>query len=308
MAPLLLGAVFLVGAVVLALPALGGSSARRRGVATSLANIRALDLPVSEVAPEANLPFSQRVLAPLGDRFLSVGRRLTRAGAGDRIQHRLDVAGNPAGWEVQRIIGVKALGLVALGGVTFVYGAALGLAPLTLVLATVATGGLGFLLPNILLYNAGSKRETLMKRALPDALDLLTISVEAGLGFEAAVLKVAQNTVGPLAQEFSRLLQEMQIGIGRAEAMRAMADRSTMKELRSFCLAMVQADQLGVPIGGVLRIQSREMRVRRRQDAEERAQQVPVKIMIPLVLFVLPCMFIVVMGPAALSIIKIFGR
>src|ERR1700754_669175 len=175
MAPLLLGAVFLVGAVVLALPALGGSSARRRGVATSLANIRALDLPVSEVAPEAILPFSQRVLAPLGDRFLSVGRRLTRAGAGDRIQHRLDVAGNPAGWEVQRIIGVKALGLVALGGVTFVYGAALGLAPLTLVLATVATGGLGFLLPNILLYNAGSKRETLMKRALPDALDLLTI-------------------------------------------------------------------------------------------------------------------------------------
>jgi tight adherence protein C len=306
---LLIGAGLLVTAAVLALPATGGPSGR--GVAASLATIRALDLPAStddSAGPTPPEPFSQRVLAPLGDRFLSLGRRLTRAGAGERIQHRLDVAGNPAGWDVQRIIGVKALGLVALGAVTFLYGAAAGLSLVLLVLATAAAGGLGFMLPNILLYNAGTKRETLMKRALPDALDLLTISVEAGLGFEAAVLKVAQNTVGPLAQEFSRLLQEMQIGIGRADAMRAMADRSTMKELRTFCLAMVQADQLGVPIGGVLRIQSSEMRVKRRQSAEERAQQVPVKIMIPLVLFVLPCLFIVVIGPAAIQMTKVFSR
>ena len=105
--------------------------------------------------------------------------------------------------------------------------------------------------------------------------------MEAGLGFDAAVLKVAKNTTGPLAQEFSRLLQEMQIGVGRMDAMRAMGERSTIKELRSFCQAMVQADQLGVPIGRVLRIQSKEMRVKRRQRAEEKAQKVPVKIMIP---------------------------
>jgi tight adherence protein C len=306
---LLLGAGLLLAAVVLALPATGGAPSRG-GVAASLASIRALDLPVATDAsagPPPPEPFAQRVIAPLGDRFLSLGRRLTRAGAAERIQHRLDVAGNPAGWDVQRIIGVKALGLVVLGAVTFLYGEASGLSPLMLVLITGAVGALGFLLPDILVYNAGTKRETLMKRALPDALDLLTISVEAGLGFEAAVLKVAQNTVGPLAQEFSRLLQEMQIGTGRADAMRAMADRSTMKELRSFCLAMVQADQLGVPIGGVLRIQSREMRVKRRQSAEERAQQVPVKIMVPLVLFVLPCLFIVVIGPAAIQMMKVFS-
>ena len=163
-------------------------------------------------------------------------------------------------------------------------------------------------LPNILLYNAGQKREVLMQRALPDALDLLTISVEAGLGFDAAVAKVARNTTGPLAQEFARLLQEMQIGVGRMEAMRAMAERTSMKDLRSFCLAMVQADNLGVPIGRVLRVQSKEMRVKRRQRAEEKAQQVPVKIMIPLVLFILPCLFLVVGGPAALAMIDTFSR
>jgi tight adherence protein C len=145
-----------------------------------------------------------------------------------------------------------------------------------------------------------------MQKSLPDALDLLTISVEAGLGFDAAVMKVAKNTEGPLAQEFSRLLQEMQIGVGRTEAMRAMAERTTMKDLKSFCLAMVQADSLGVPIGRVLRIQSSEMRVKRRQRAEEKAQQVPVKIMVPLVLFILPCLFIVVGGPAVLRVMENF--
>jgi tight adherence protein C len=173
---------------------------------------------------------------------------------------------------------------------------------------TAAVGAFGYVLPNILLYNAGTKREQLMQKSLPDALDLLTISVEAGLGFDAAVMKVAKNTEGPLAQEFSRLLQEMQIGVGRVEAMRAMAERTTMKDLKSFCLAMVQADSLGVPIGRVLRIQSSEMRVKRRQRAEERAQQVPVKIMVPLVLFILPCLFIVVGGPAALRVMETFQR
>ena len=119
---------------------------------------------------------------------------------------------------------------------------------------------------------------------------------------------MAKNTTGPLAQEFARLLQEMQIGIGRMEAMRAMAERTTMKDLKSFCLAMVQADKLGIPIGRVLRVQSKEMRVKRRQRAEEKAQQVPVKIMIPLVLFILPCLFLVVLGPVALAMIDSFSR
>jgi tight adherence protein C len=158
-----------------------------------------------------------------------------------------------------------------------------------------------------LLYNAGQKRESLMRKALPDALDLLTVSVEAGLAFDGAVGRVARNTSGPLAQEFQRLLQEMQIGRGRVEAMRGMAERTSLDDLRAFCTSMVQADSLGIPIGRVLRIQSEEMRTKRRQRAEEKAQQVPVKIMVPLVLFILPCLFIVVMGPAAIGIMDAFS-
>ncbi len=138
-----------------------------------------------------------------------------------------------------------------------------------------------------------------MGRALPDSMDLLTISVEAGLGFDAALSQVSRNTDGPLAGEYFRVLQEMQIGKSRAEAFRALADRTTVPELRQFVSSLVQADQFGIPIARVLREQSQELRVKRRQVAEEKAQKVPVKIMVPLVLFIFPVLFIVILGPAA---------
>jgi tight adherence protein C len=146
-----------------------------------------------------------------------------------------------------------------------------------------------------------------MQRALPDALDLLSISVEAGLGFDAALSQVARNTEGPLAQELARVLQEMQIGLGRSAALRALGERSTLPDLRSFTSAMVQADSFGIPVGQVLRVQSAEIRLKRRQRAEEQAQKVPVKIMIPLVLFILPCLFIAVIGPAIIRMMSTFG-
>ena len=141
-----------------------------------------------------------------------------------------------------------------------------------------------------------------MQNALADAIDLLTISVEAGLGFDAALQQVARNTEGPLAGEFQRVLQEMQIGRSRSDSMRALGERTKLADIRSFVSAMVQADAFGIPIGKVLRVQSSEIRVKRRQRAEEKAAQVPVKIMIPVVLFVLPCLLIVVMGPAIISV------
>ena len=149
---------------------------------------------------------------------------------------------------------------------------------------------------------------TRLLKELPDAIDLLTISVESGLGFDAAVQQVARNTEGPLADEFARMLREMQIGQGRGDALRALADRTNLPDLRSFVSAMVQADSFGIPIAQVLRVQSAEMRVKRRQRAEEKAQQVPVKITIPLIFFILPCLFIAVMGPAVLSIIDNIER
>jgi len=305
---LLGGGIMVFGAFVLALSLVGVVTTERRGVARSLAAIRAIDQAPDVLKQELDRPFSERVIAPLGERLVGIGRRLVRADTAERIQHRLDIAGNPAGWDVNRIIGLKALGLGVLSILGFLYMISAGQSLPRVLLITAGLGAVGYVLPNILLYNAGQKRETLMQRGLPDALDLLTISVEAGLGFDAAVAKVARNTTGPLAQEFARLLQEMQIGVGRMEAMRAMAERTSMKDLRSFCLAMVQADNLGIPIGRVLRVQSKEMRTKRRQRAEEKAQQVPVKIMIPLVLFILPCLFLVVGGPAALAMIDTFSR
>jgi tight adherence protein C len=309
MSPILMmgaGLLFLAGALALSL--IGVATTERRGVARSVAAIAAMDSAPDVLKQELERPFGERVLAPLGDRFIGLGRKLVRADTARKIQRRLDIAGNPAGWDVNRIIGLKVLGLGIFGILGFLYIAATAWPFYRVVLATAAIGAFGYVLPNILLYNAGQKRETVMRKALPDALDLLTVSVEAGLAFDGAVGRVARNTEGPLAQEFQRLLQEMQIGMGRVQAMRGMAERSSLDDLRSFCTSMVQADSLGIPIGRVLRIQSQEMRTKRRQRAEEKAQQVPVKIMVPLVLFILPCLFLVVMGPAAIGIMEAFSK
>ncbi|KRF12633.1 hypothetical protein ASH02_13860 [Nocardioides sp. Soil796] len=303
---LLAGGLLLFAAFALSLSVIGVATAERRSVGRSLAAIKAIDSAPDVLKEELDRPFSERVIAPLGEKLVGVGKKLTRSDAADRIRHKLDIAGNPAGWDVNRIIGLKVLGMGVLGVLAFLYmlGTEAGFAKVVLI--TGGVGAVGYLMPNILLHNAGQKRELEMLNSLPDALDLLTISVEAGLGFDAAVARVAKNTTGPLAQEFARLLQEMQIGVGRMEAMRAMGERTTIADLKSFCLAMVQADQLGIPIARVLRIQSAEMRTKRRQRAEEAAQKVPVKILFPLIFFILPCLFIVVIGPVVLQASGIF--
>jgi tight adherence protein C len=303
-----LGALLLVIAFTVMLSMIGVVRQERQGVARSVAAIKALDSAPEVIKEELEKPFAERVLAPLGDRFVDTGRKIVRADTAKKLQHRLDIAGNPPGWDVSRLIGLKALGLAVFAGLGFLYLLGLDWPFIRVVAATIAAGAFGYVLPNILLYNTGQKREKLVQNGLPDALDLLTVSVEAGLGFDAAIERVAKNTEGPLAQEFSRLLQEMQLGVGRTDAMRAMAERSTLEDLKSFCLAMVQADSLGIPIGRVLRIQSKEMRTKRRQRAEEKAQQVPVRIMIPLVLFILPCLFIVILGPAGIQIAGSFSK
>jgi tight adherence protein C len=309
MSPILMagaGLLFLAGTLALSL--IGVATSERRGVARSVAAINALNSAPDILKEELERPFAERVLAPLGDRFIGLGRKLVRADTATKLQHRLDIAGNPTGWDVNRILGLKVLGLGVFGVFGFLYVSSTPWPFYRVILTGAAIAAFGYVLPNILLYNAGQKREELMRKALPDALDLLTVSVEAGLAFDAAVGRVARNTEGPLAQEFGRLLKEMQIGRGRVEAMRGMAERSSLDDLRGFCTSMVQADSLGIPIGRVLRIQSQEMRTKRRQRAEEKAQQVPVKIMIPLVLFILPCLFLVVMGPAAIGIMNAFSR
>jgi tight adherence protein C len=304
---LLLGAALLFAAMALALSIMGVLTSERRAVARSVAAVQAMNSAPSIISDELDRPFTERVIAPLGGRLVGVGRKITRADTADKIAHRLDIAGNPPAWDVNRIIGLKVLGLGVVGALGFLFCLSRDYTLDRVLLFTAGFAAFGYVLPNLLLKNAGDKRENLMRNALPDAIDLLTISVEAGLGFDAAVARVARNTSGPLAQEFSRLLQEMQLGVGRQEAMRAMGERTSLADLKSFCLAMVQADSLGIPIARVLRIQSHEMRTKRRQRAEEAAQKVPVKILFPVIFFILPVIFIVVIGPVFLSMGDVFG-
>jgi tight adherence protein C len=304
---LLLGAGLLFSSLVLAFSIVGVLTSERRAVARSVAAVNAMNAAPSIITAELDRPFTERVIAPLGERLVGVGRKITRADTATKIAHRLDIAGNPPAWDVNRIIGLKVLGLGGLGVLGFLFCLSRNYPFSRVALFTAGFAAFGYILPNVLLKNAGVKRETLMRNSLPDAIDLLTISVEAGLGFDAAVARVAKNTTGPLAQEFARLLQEMQLGMGRAEAMRAMGERTSLPDLKSFCLAMVQADSLGIPIARVLRIQSHEMRTKRRQRAEEAAQKVPVKILFPVIFFILPTIFIVVIGPVFLSLGDLFG-
>ena len=305
---LFVGAALICAAITLALSIIGVATSERRGVARSVAAIQALDTAPRMIKEEVERPFAERVIAPLGDRLVNTGRKIVRADTAKKIQYRLNVAGNPPAWDVNRILGLKVLGLGVFGVLGFLYLLGMSWPFWRVLVVTGLVAALGYVLPNILLYNAGTKRSTLMRNGLPDAMDLLTISVEAGLGFDAAVSRVAKNSDGPLSQEFARLLQEMQIGVGRTDAMRSMAERTSLPDLKSFCLAMVQADSLGIPIARVLRIQSQEMRTKRRQRAEEKAQQVPVRMMIPLVMFILPCLFLVVLGPAGISIAESFSN
>ena len=235
-----------------------------------------------------------------------LAERLSPAGVATTLQRRLDVAGNPRGWTSDRMLAVKGLGLVTLG----VLGGLYGLHEPALLLVGAGLGAvIGFFLPDLLLYNTGQRRQQRIPAELPDALDMLTICVEAGLGFDAALAQVARNTKGPLAAEFARVLQEMQIGKSRSEALRAMADRTTVPELRSFVSALVQSAELGIPIAHVLREQAKEMRVRRRQRAEEQAQKVPVKITFPLIVCLFPALLVVILGPGIIQIAhSLFGR
>jgi tight adherence protein C len=261
----------------------------------------------AEMAKELDRPFSERVLEPLQARALKLGKRLSGTDSSDRIRRKLDLAGNPRGWTVDRVLSGKVIGAVTMALVGLALALLVG-APTTIRILALFLGlGIGFMVPDLYLYQRGFDRSNQMQRDLPDAIDLMTISVESGLGFDAAVQQVARNTEGPLSEEFSRLLREMQIGQGRAEALRAMADRTSVDELRSFVSAMVQADILGIPVATVLRIQSGEMRVKRRQRAETKAQQVPVKITVPLIFCILPCLFMAVMGPAVLTVLDGFG-
>ena len=304
---LTVGMVGIFTALFVSLAAIGVFTNETRGVSKSLAVVEAFTTAPKSMQDELQPSFNDRVLVPLLNRFVGLGKKLTPADHGERIRQKLDVAGNPPGWTVDRVTSLKFVGFAGALGLSLVACLLLGVGSGPTIAVCVLAALIGYLAPNMYLYQIGYDRTAKLRRALPDALDLLTISVEAGLGFDAALSQVARNTQGPLADEFARVLQEMQIGLGRSKALRALGERTSLPEIRGFVSSMVQADAFGIPIGQVLRVQASEIRVKRRQRAEEQAQKVPVKILLPLVFCILPCLFLIVLGPAVISIIGVFS-
>lgn len=236
------------------------------------------------------------------ERLGRLGERMVSAGFGQRLRRKLALAGqpkdlNPDGFMALKLLAATA-GLVLALATGLVFRAAAG--GLFLLVVAVTTGG--FFLPDLWLERLIAKRQKSIKLDLPDVLDMLTISVEAGLGFDAALSKVVANGRGPLAREFFRVLQEIGLGSSRREAFHNLAGRTDVPELNSFILAMLQADVFGVSVGNVLRVQAKEMRVKRRQQAEEIAMKAPVKIVFPLVLCIFPALIVVILGPAGVRI------
>jgi tight adherence protein C len=285
------------------------------GVAVELSNAerrRAVELLRSQVVrtsislreQELSRSLSERAFLPILSWLQRVGMRLTPMGMRRRIEERLNTLGSPAGWDTEKVAAIKVVGAFAGVALSFVLGrlADFGLVRHAGFLALLAA--LGFIAPDLILSSRISRRKDAIRKALPDTLDLLTISVEAGLSFDAALAQVVQNTTGPLALEIARMLQEVQLGVARGQALRNLARRADVEELHSFVLAMVQAEEFGVSTTKVLRAQAEQMRVQRRQRAELQAMKVPVKLVFPLILCILPPLLVVILGPAAIRIIR----
>lgn len=304
---LVLGLAGIFVALAMALSTVGTATSQRHQVHRSLVAVQSLQAAPLPLQHELSKPFADRVLTPGLARLTQLGRRFTAGEQVARLKHRLELAGNPPRWDVDRVIAFKMLGIIAAPVTVGSVASLAGTNVLTVVGLSLAAAALGYFAPNLALHQVAYERSDRIRRELAEALDLLTISVEAGLAFDAALSQVARKTTGPLAQEFFRVLQEMQIGLGRAESLRALADRTDVAELRGFVTAMIQAESFGIPVASVLRIQAKEMRVKRSQRAEELAQKVPVKILFPLIFCILPALFVVVLGPAAITILGSFG-
>lgn len=245
-------------------------------------------------------PFSQRVVVPLVQGSAQFMGRFTPQRSLETTQRHLDLAGNPNNWSAAEFLGIRGLASLLLAALTFSLTMLVNIAPLQRLMFLVAMALLGYFLPSLWLGGRIRRRQDEIVRSLPDALDLLTISVEAGLPFDGAMQRVADKWDNELAAGFRRMLTELQVGKARPDALRDMSERMDVPDVTSFVAALVQADQLGISIAKVLRIQSEQMRIKRRQRAEEKAQQAPIKMLIPMTFLIFPTILIIILGPAAL--------
>jgi tight adherence protein C len=255
---------------------------------------------------ELSLPFQERVIYPIARKLGELAIRFTPQNAMKSIERKLELAGVSAAIDPTIILATQFIGLIFFGGFIF-FVLSIGSTGWPFgrkLLISLLFGFIGFYFPTMILSSRISKRQKEIRKALPDALDLLTICVEAGLGFDAAMHKVSEKWESQLSMAFARVIQEIQLGKIRRDALRDMSNRIGLTEMTSFVAAVIQSEQLGVSLSKVLRIQSDQMRIRRRQLAEEAAHKAPIKMLIPMGLLIFPSLMIVLLTPAAIRLMQ----
>lgn len=256
---------------------------------------------------ELEAPFYDRVIKPMIAGITRALGKLTPSQGMEKVRTQIVLAGNPYNMGVSEFMGARMMAMVILGGVAFGLTLLLGASPMEMLLYSVVLALVGYLLPVFWLRGRVKKRAKIILKTLPDAIDLMTISVEAGLAFDGAMQRVADKWDNDLAHEFQRAISEMRVGKSKREALHELVQRTGVPDLSTFVASIIQADQLGVSIAKVLRIQSEQMRIRRRQRAEEQAHKAPILMMIPMVFLIFPATYIVILGPAVPKIMSAFG-
>ena len=301
---IVIGVIILLGAIVLVVIGLR-SPKDADPLQSRLADFASRGEQASLEQIELSQPFSQRIIIPIARRMGEIVMRFTPQNAIQSMSRKLELAGNPGNLDPSVFFALRFVGLPI--GLIFIFLDNIA-SPNTMMdgkglMFGIPASILGFYLPDLLLKSRIDRRQKEIRKAMPDALDLLTICVEAGLGFEAAMSKVYEKWDNELGRAFGRVIREVQLGKLRREALRDMADRLGINEMTSFVAAVIQSEQLGVSMAQVLRIQADQMRVRRRQLAEEEAHKAPLKMLLPMALFIFPALCIVLMTPAVLIIV-----
>ncbi len=258
----------------------------------------------SQYEIELTKPFLKRTIFPFFQKASNLITRYSTTASAESLKKKLRMAGSPMGLGASEFVGIKVVLMISFSAMGFFMGLSGGFESGALM--TIAGGLLGTIIPDFWLKSKISERKMEIQYEMPDVLDLLTVSVEAGLGFDSAISKVVEKSSGVLASEFKGLLHEIRMGKPRREAMIELKDNVDVEDVSSFVATLVQADQLGVSIGKVLRVQSESMRVKRRQRAQEAALKAPIKMLLPLVFCIFPTLFVVLLGPAIINLIVTF--
>jgi tight adherence protein C len=314
MQPIIIGIIVLVAIgltvtlVILGLRASSSAAASGGGdIQVRLEEFAGRTTPLTLEEIELSQPFSQRVVRPMLVRLGNALNRLSPSKSRAAAERQLELAGRPYGWGATEFLGLRIFMAVVFGVLAFlITSISPTVGPLAKLAVPLFAVLMGFMLPILWLRSKINRRKKEIIKSLPDAMDLLTIAVEAGMGFDGALQKVAEKWENELSKAFGKVVQEMRLGVIRREALRNMSNNMDVPDVTSFVAAIIQADQLGVSIAKILRIQSEQMRTKRRQRAEEQANKAPIKMLFPMVFLIFPALFVVLLGPAVLILMETF--